>query len=68
MKKFLAIAIIAASFTACNGGEKTEEVKVDSPAVTTETPAPAVVDTPATPAPAMDTASKMAADTAKAAK
>ncbi len=28
MKKFLAIAVIAASFTACNNEKKAEEVKV----------------------------------------
>jgi hypothetical protein len=55
MKKFFAIAFVAASLVACNGGgdkkpaEDTATVKVDTAA----TPAP--VDTAATPAP-VDTA------------
>lgn len=60
MKKFLAIALIAASFAACNEGEtKVEET------TTTETTVPAV-DSMATPAgdsmaipAAMDTTTKM---------
>ncbi|HMT72806.1 MAG TPA: hypothetical protein PKA77_01940 [Chitinophagaceae bacterium] len=60
MKKFFAIAVIAASFVACNNsGDKTETTDttkapvVDTPAVVVDTPAvkvdsPAVVvDTPA---------------------
>lgn len=54
MKKLLAIALIAASFTACNDSAKTEEK------ATTDT---ATVVVPATPA--VDTAKKAAADTAK---
>ena len=52
MKKFFAIAVIAASFVACNNsGDKTETkdttaVKVDTPAVVVDTPA-VKVDTPA---------------------
>lgn len=66
MKKFFAIALIAASFVACNDEKKAEETTttVDSPKV--ETPAPAVVDTTA---PKMDTtapaAAPAAADTTK---
>ena len=48
MKKFLAIALIAATLTSCGGG-KTEEAApaTDTAAVVApvETPAPAVVDT-----------------------
>lgn len=60
MKKFLAIALIAASFAACNEGEK----KVEETTTTTETTVPAV-DSMATPAvdsmatPAIDTTTKM---------
>lgn len=54
MKKFLAIAMIAASLTACGGGEKTEETPAaDSTVAPTETPA----------APAVDSAAPAAADT-----
>lgn len=66
MKKFFAIALIAASFVACNDEKKAEETTtpVDSPKV--ENPAPAVVDTTA---PKMDTtapaAAPAAADTTK---
>ena len=57
MKKFLAIALIAASLTSCGGG-KTEE----APATDSTTVAPAPADSmPA--APAVDTAK--AADTTK---
>ncbi len=65
MKKFLAIAMIAASFTACNSGEKTEEVKIDSTTIvaTPEVAASVVADT--TPAIVADSVSKMAADTTK---
>ena len=56
MKKFLVIAVIAASFVACNEGEKK-----------TETPAPAATETPATPAtPAADTTAPVAKDTVAA--
>jgi ABC-type uncharacterized transport system auxiliary subunit len=49
MKKFLAIAMIAATLTSCGGGETKEEATTDSPAVeTTTTPA---VDSPAVQAP-----------------
>ena len=40
MKKFFAIAMIAAALTSCGGGEtKTEETTADTTAVTTEAPA-----------------------------
>ena len=52
MKKFLAIAMIAATLTSCGGGETKEEAPVDSPAV-------APVETPAT----VDTTAPAAADT-----
>lgn len=59
MKKFLVIAVIAASFVACNEGAKKEE-----------TPAPAVTETPAAPATdtaaaAKDTTAAPVADTTK---
>lgn len=38
MKKFLVIALIAASFTACNDGEKTDETVVSSDTTTTVVP------------------------------
>lgn len=45
MKKFLAIAVIAASFVACNEGEKkTEETKTGDTSVVT-VPTPAGTDT-----------------------
>lgn len=48
MKKFFAIAMIAASLTACGGGEtKTEETPVDSAAAAVVDSAAAVVDTAA---------------------
>jgi len=48
MKKFLAIALIAASLTSCGGGKTEETPAADSNAVKVETPAPAVtVDSPA---------------------
>lgn len=64
MKKFLAIALIATSFVACNEGEKKEETPaaetpaVETPAPVVETPAPATTDTTAAVAP-------VAADTTK---
>ena len=58
MKKFLAIAVIAATLTSCGGG-KTEEV---APVDTTTVAAPA--DT-TTVAPAADTTVAPAADSAK---
>jgi len=71
MKKFLAIALIAVSFAACNEGEKkaeettpaaTETPAAETPAAT-ETPAaaPATTDTSAAAAPA----AAPAADTTK---
>jgi len=55
MKKFLAIAMIAATLTSCGGGETKEEAPVDSTTVApVETPAP--VDTAAVAAPADTTA------------
>jgi PBP1b-binding outer membrane lipoprotein LpoB len=54
MKKFLAIALIAASLTSCGGGKTEETPATDSAAVTVDTTAAApAVDTTA--APAVDT-------------
>ena len=49
MKKFLAIALIAASLTSCGGGKTEETPATDSAAVTVDTTAaaPAAVDTAA---------------------
>lgn len=56
MKKFLAIAMIAATLTSCGGGESTTEpTTTDSPAV--EQPAttePVTTDSPKVEAPATD--------------
>ena len=60
MKKFLAIALIAASLTSCGGG-KTEEAPA---ADTTATVAPADTTAPAAPA-ATDSTAKPAAETKK---
>ena len=61
MKKFLAIAVIAASLTSC-GGSKTEETPaVDSTATVAADTTAAVVDTTA----AADTTAAVAADSAK---
>ena len=57
MKKFLAIAVIAATLTSCGGGKTEEAAPVDSTTV-----APAPVDT--TVAPVVDSAAA-AADTTK---
>ena len=62
MKKFLAIAMIAATLTSCGGGETKEEAPVDTTTVApVETPAP--VDTaamaPADTTAKVDTATKM---------
>ena len=60
MKKFLAIAMIAATLTSCGGGETKEEATTDTTTVAPmETPAP--VDTAAA---KVDTAAA-AADTTK---
>jgi hypothetical protein len=69
MKKFIAIAIVAASLVACGGsGDKKEGA--DTAAAKMDTAAAAVIDTAAkvidTAAAKMDTAVKAAADTAKA--
>jgi len=57
MKKFLAIAMIAATLTSCGGGETKEEAPVDSTTVApVETPAPT---TDSMPAPAADTTAKV---------
>ena len=61
MKKFLAIALIAASFVACNDAKKEETTETKTDSVTTVTPAPAPMDTAHT-AP-MDTTSKMTTTT-----
>jgi len=65
MKKFLAIAMIAATLTSCGGGETKEEPKTDSATVApVETPAPApAADSMAKPA--MDSMAKPAMDSAK---
>jgi hypothetical protein len=63
MKKFLAIAMIAATLTSCGGGETKEEATTDSAALApVETPAPAA-DSMAKPA--MDSMATPAADTTK---
>lgn len=56
MKKFLAILVIAAAFTACSDPSSTEETVTDTVPVTT-----APVDAPA---PAVDTAAVAPVDTA----
>ncbi len=57
MKKFFAIAMIAAALTSCGGGEtKTEETTGDTATVATETPAATT-----------DTAAAATVDTTKAA-
>jgi len=62
MKKFLAIAMIAATLTSCGGGETKEEATTDTAAVApVETPAPATMDTAAK----VDTAAAATADTTK---
>jgi hypothetical protein len=65
MKKFLAIAMIAATLTSCGGGETKEETPAaDTAAVApVETPAPAATDSMAKPA--MDSMAKPAMDSAK---
>ncbi len=67
MKKFLAIAMIAATLTSCGGGETKEETPAtDSAAVApTETPAPAPAATDSMAKPATDSMAKPAADSAK---
>ena len=73
MKKFLAIAMIAATLTSCGGGETKEAAPSDStPGAPVETPAPAPAADSAA-APAADSAAKAAtaapaADSAKKAK
>ena len=66
MKKFLAIAMIAATLTSCGGGETKEETPATDSAATVapvETPAPAAMDSMAKPA--MDSMVKPAMDSAK---
>lgn len=69
MKKLLAIALIAASFTACNSGEKKTEEKVGSDtttAVVTNTDTVMkVTDTTVTTTTTPVDKSKMSADTTK---
>jgi len=62
MKKFLAIALIAASLTSCGGG-KTEETPATDSAAVAPVEAPAM-DSAATPA--MDSAATPAMDSAAA--
>ena len=59
MKKFLAIALIAASLTSCGGGKTEETPATDSAAV-------APVDTAAAVAPVADSAAAPATDSAAA--
>jgi len=67
MKKFLAIAVIAATLTSCGGGSTEEAPATDSAAVApVEAPAPAPVDTTA--APVDTTAAAAPATEAPAAK
>ncbi len=64
MKKLFAIALIAASFTACNEGEKKAEETPATDTTSVVVPATTPVDTAA--APAADTTAKpAAADTTK---
>jgi PBP1b-binding outer membrane lipoprotein LpoB len=65
MKKFLAIAMIAATLTSCGGGETKEEATTDTAATVAPMETPAPVDTAA--AAPVDTTAKVAADTTKAA-
>ena len=65
MKKFLAIAMIAATLTSCGGGETKEEATTDTAATVAPVETPATVDTTA--AAPVDTTAKVAADTTKAA-
>jgi len=66
MKKFLAIAMIAATLTSCGGGETKEETPATDSAATVapvETPAPAAMDSMVKTVdsmvkPAMDSATK----------
>jgi len=62
MKKFFAIAFIAASLVACNETAKTEET---TPAADTTAPVAAPADTTA---PAVDTTAPVAVDTTAAVK
>jgi hypothetical protein len=62
MKKFLAIAMIAATLTSCGGGEKTEETPAADTTATAPVETPAVDTTAAAPA---DTTATVAADTTK---
>lgn len=65
MKKLFAIALIAASFTACNEGEKKAEETPATDTTSVVVPATTPVDTAAA-APAADTTAKpAAADTTK---
>jgi len=63
MKKFLAIAMIAATLTACGGGKTEEATTADSAATVApvETPAPDTTTAVATP----DTTAKAGGDTTK---
>ncbi len=67
MKKFLAIALIAVSFAACNEGEKKAEETTPAADTTAQAPAaPAAADTTAPAPAAADTVAKApAADTTK---
>lgn len=64
MKKFFAIAVIAASFVACNNSGDKTETKDTTVAPVVDTTAPAVVDTNA-PAVVDTTAAAPVADTTK---
>lgn len=66
MKKLFAIALIAASFTACNEGEKKAEETPATDTTSVVVPATTPVDTAAAaPAAADTTAKPAAADTTK---
>jgi hypothetical protein len=67
MKKLLAIALIAASFTACNDGEKKETETIGSDTVTqvTSTPDTNTVIRDTTVTTTTTDANKMSADTTK---
>ncbi len=65
MKKFLAIAMIAASLTACGGGDKTEETPAADSTVAPATETPAAPAADSTVAPAADSTAPKADSAAK---
>ncbi len=64
MKKFLAIAVIAATLTSCGGG-KTEEAPATDSAAVAPVEAPATTDSAAAPATTDSAAAPVAADSTK---